>query len=240
MTSFPGTILIVDDESVILQILAQAFAAAGVPAQLASTGEEAEAALGTTAFGCLLVDKNLPGLDGIELMRRARLLQPHCATIVMTGYSSVDSAIEALRLGAVDYVEKPFPSLELVTGKVQLALRNAQTRFEREALIEELHRFQGELSSRDAELGHRGTEIEILNALVEGRVAQAVQDLKDRLQMLTQRLAENKGGGRAARLSAELILATARELERRPDSAPVRSEVSRIVRQLEDHLTMLR
>ncbi len=240
MAGFPGSVLVVDDESVILEILQQTFAAANLPARLVSTGEEGEEALKTAAFGCLLVDKNLPGFDGIDLMRRARLLQPHCAAIVMTGFASVESAIEALRLGAADYVEKPFPSLEIVVSKVQLALRNAQARFEREALVEELLQFQAELSSRDNTLGEQRTEIEILNALVEGRVAQAVQDLKDRLQMLSRQLAENKGGSRAMRLSAEMVLETARALELRADSAPVRGEVARIVRQLEDHLTVLR
>ncbi len=240
MAGFPSKVLVVDDESVILQILRQTFEAADLPAQFVSSGEEGEEVMQTTPFGCLLVDKNLRGLNGIDLMRRARLLQPHCAAIVMTGFASVESAIEALRLGAVDYVEKPFPSLEIVTSKVQQALRNAQARFEREALVEELLHFQAELSSRDDTLGEQLTEIEILNALVEGRVAQAVQDLKDRLQMISRQLAENKGGNRAARLSAEMVLDTARALERRQDSAPVRDEVARIVRQLEDHLTVLR
>src|SRR5205085_9369075 len=110
-------------------------------------------------FGCLLVDKNLPGADGIELLRRMRQLQPNCSCIVMTGYASLDSAVEALRLGAADYVQKPFPSLQLVVEKVQIALVNVRVRMERERFLHKIREFEGELKKREATIGDQRTEI---------------------------------------------------------------------------------
>src|SRR5713226_4083884 len=119
---FPSNVLVVDDESAILQLLTTALGAEKLPVRTVLTAEEAEQALAAEQFGCLLVDKNLPGKDGIELLRLTRKLQPYCACLMMTGYASIESAVEALRLGAADYLQKPFPSLQLVAKKVRIAL----------------------------------------------------------------------------------------------------------------------
>jgi len=79
---FPSKVLVVDDESVILQLLTTALNAEDLPVRTVLTAEQAEQALAAERFGCLLVDKNLPGMDGIELLRRTRKLQPHCACLV--------------------------------------------------------------------------------------------------------------------------------------------------------------
>src|SRR5713101_6157738 len=200
---FPSKVLVVDDESVILQLLTTALSAENLPLRTVLTAEEAERALAAEEFGCLLVDKNLPGMDGIELLRRTRKLQPHCACLMMTGYASIDSAVEALRLGAADYLQKPFPSLQLVAEKVRLALENARAQFE------------AELRMRDAAIARRRTEIEVFNDVLEARVAAANADLKRRCEMLSDQLARNIGTDRGARLSAEMVLPTATELESR-------------------------
>jgi DNA-binding response OmpR family regulator len=236
---FPSKVLVVDDEPVILQLLTTALSAENLPLRTALTAEEAEQALAAEEFGCLLVDKNLPGMDGIELLRRTRKLQPYCACLMMTGYASIESTVEALRLGAADYLQKPFPSLSLVAEKVRIAIENARTRFERERFLEKLREFEAELRIRDAAIARQRTEIEVFNDVLEARVAAANGDLKRRCAMLSDQLARNIGGDRAARLSAEMVLSTATELESRKESAPLRGELARIVRQLEDHLRLL-
>jgi DNA-binding NtrC family response regulator len=236
---FPSRVLVVDDESVILQLLTTALSAENLPLRTVLTAEQAEQALASEEFGCLLVDKNLPGMDGIELLRRTRQLQPHCACLLMTGYASIDSAVEGLRLGAADYLQKPFPSLQLVAEKVRLALDNARARFERERFLAKLRQFEAELRLRDAALARQRTEIEVFNDVLEARVAAANADLERRCEMLSDQLARNLGFDRGARLSAEMVLATATELQAREQAAPLRGELARIVRQLKDHLDLL-
>lgn len=237
---FPSGVLVVDDEPVILQLLVHALTDKGLQIKTAATAELGEEALAQQNFACLLVDKNLPGMDGLELMRRTRKLQPHCACVMMTGYSSVGSVVEALRLGAADYVEKPFPSLELVAEKVELAISNSRNRFERDQFLVRLRQFEAELKQRDAKIGEQRTEIEIFNDILEARVAAAVGDLQQRCDMLGRQLAANIGGERAAKLSAEMILSNTTTLEAKEEAAPVRGEIARLARQLEDHLTLLR
>ena len=237
---FPSKVLVVDDESAILQLLTSALSAEKLPVRTVLTAEEAEQALAAEQFGCLLVDKNLPGKDGIELLRLTRRLQPHCACLMMTGYASIESAVEALRLGAADFLQKPFPSLQLVAEKVRIALENARARFERERFLAKLREFEAELRMRDLAIARHRTEIEVFNDVFEARVADANADLKRRCQMLSEQLARDIGGDRAARLSAEMVLSTAADLESRKEAAPLRGELARIVRQLEDHLQLLR
>ena len=66
----PTGVLVVDDEPMILELLTRALSARRLPVKTAGSAEDGEQALGREAFGCLLVDKNLPGVDGIELLRR--------------------------------------------------------------------------------------------------------------------------------------------------------------------------
>src|ERR1700719_1272907 len=125
--AFPETVLVVDDEAVVLDVLGQLLKRRKYAFVAVSRGEEALKKLREQGFGCLLTDKNLPDVDGLTLIRAARKEQPHCACILMTGYSSTESAVEALRLGATDYLEKPFDDLELVAQKIEKALRTKQS-----------------------------------------------------------------------------------------------------------------
>src|SRR6267378_3609480 len=93
-------------------------------------------------IACVLADKNMPGMDGIEMLRRVREAQPHCAFIVMTGYASTESAIEALRLGAVDYLQKPFEDLDLVAHRIEDAIQQVRSDLERSAAMARLAAFQ--------------------------------------------------------------------------------------------------
>jgi hypothetical protein len=126
-----------------------------------------------------------------------------------------------------------------VAEKVRLAIENARARFERERFLEKLREFEAELRVRDVAIARQRTEIEVFNGVLEARVAAANADLKIRCEMLSDQLALNIGGDRAARLSAEMVLSTATDLEARKEAAPLRGEIARIVRQLEDHLELL-
>jgi len=151
----PDTVLLVDDEPIVLDVLTQALGKKDLTVTVATRVSEAAELLRTRAFGCMLVDKNLPDGDGISLIRLARELQPYCACIVMTGYPNVASIVEALRLGAVDYLEKPFPQLSIVQEKVRASLDRQKLVEEREVLhqrIRALQQQQPEAFKESAEL----------------------------------------------------------------------------------------
>src|SRR5213082_2214337 len=145
-----SSVLVIDDEPVVLDVFQRVLGEKGLSTRLARNAEEALAFIEREEFGCMLADKNLPGLDGIEIVRRVRQSQPYCACIVMTAYASTESAVEALRLGAVDYLEKPFDDLERIAGRIDDAVRAMKAEYERRAVVARLRLFQGELPSNDA------------------------------------------------------------------------------------------
>jgi DNA-binding NtrC family response regulator len=104
----PGSILIVDDEIRLGDALRRTLALEGYEAFYEPDAEEALRALRSQPFDVLLTDLVMPGIDGIELMRRAKLIRPSCEVVVMTAFATVDTAREALKRGAVDYLTKPF------------------------------------------------------------------------------------------------------------------------------------
>jgi FixJ family two-component response regulator len=240
---FPDAVLVVDDEPVVLEVASEALTMRGLEVTMATTAEEALELLGKKDFGCLLTDKNLPKMNGIELMREARRLQPHCACILMTGYSSTESAVEALRLGATDYLTKPFESLALLAEKVQRAIQNHRAQQERDRLLDYLREFQAELSHRDEQVSRQRTEIEMFNEILELRVEQATKDVRrERDELLAKMSAGGASREEAEIIGAEMALLLVRDIQlaNSPKSAPLRGELQRVVRQLETHVRTLR
>lgn len=158
-TVFPSTVLVVDDEDVILHVMKKLLEGRGLTVITSRSGEEAEALLKTQGFGCLLTDKNMPGTDGITLIRTTRKLQPYCACLVMTGYASTDSAVEALRLGAIDYLRKPFEDLDIVALKVEAAIKHQRALCERDLLIERVGKLQKSVQDNQIELENAKDEL---------------------------------------------------------------------------------
>ena len=135
-------ILVVDDEEGIREYLADALEDEGRTIVQAADGVEALGHLAKQSFGVMITDLRMPGaLDGIDLLRKARAESPEMEVIVLTAHGSVDSAVEAMKLGAFDYLQKPVGSpaeLRLLVGRALerrrlLALRD-QSRREREAI----------------------------------------------------------------------------------------------------------
>ena len=101
-------VLIVDDEQHVRQSLAAWFREDGYEVNTAAGGREALAELTRAGADILLVDIKMPGMDGLELLRRTKELAPDATVVVMTAYASVETAVQALKDGAYDYVVKPF------------------------------------------------------------------------------------------------------------------------------------
>ena len=117
-------VLVVDDEPFVRQSLVLAMADLGWVGFEAATTEEALAMVGRQRFDVLLVDKNLPGPSGLELVRRLRARGNPTPIVLMTGYGSTESALEALHLRVGAYVEKPFDDIFAVLETVGQVVRN--------------------------------------------------------------------------------------------------------------------
>ena len=108
-------ILVLDDESRMVDIVGMVLRREGYEVETRTRPADALAALETDPFDLLLTDLQMPEFDGVEVLRRAKALQPELPIILITAHASVPTAIEAMRAGAFDYVEKPFDNTELKT-----------------------------------------------------------------------------------------------------------------------------
>jgi CheY-like chemotaxis protein len=138
----PVRVLIVDDDQICREVLRDALDQLGVEMELAGDGVEGLEKLSAKPFDLLITDLNMPRMDGLGLLREARHRYPHILTIVITGYGSLESAVEAIRQGTYDYIQKPFRIDEIV-----LVTRNA---VERIIILREKNRILQELT-----LAHR-------------------------------------------------------------------------------------
>ncbi|HRC86135.1 MAG TPA: response regulator, partial [Thermoanaerobaculia bacterium] len=100
-------VLVVEDRASLARMLERALAREGHSVVVASTGEEGRAHLSEGGFALVLTDLRLPGISGLEVVRAARRSQPPVPVVVMTGYGTVETAVEAMKLGALDFLEKP-------------------------------------------------------------------------------------------------------------------------------------
>jgi DNA-binding NtrC family response regulator len=116
-------ILVAEDERNLREGIAEAFREAGHDVSQAQDGEEALEAIQTQIFDLVVTDYKMPGIDGLELIRRVRMVNDQTAVIMMTAYGTVEGAVEAMRLGAFDYIQKPF-NLEELELKAERALEH--------------------------------------------------------------------------------------------------------------------
>jgi DNA-binding NtrC family response regulator len=135
-----GIIHVIDDEPVIHDVLAQLLTSEGYEVEISGSGEEALEKFPSQSFDAILLDLLMPGMDGIEVLRRIKRIDPLAPVIIITAYGSVESAISAMKIGALDYVQKPFKHDDLL-----LAIEKA---VERKRLQDENLRLKGELRQR--------------------------------------------------------------------------------------------
>jgi DNA-binding NtrC family response regulator len=140
-----GRIIICDDEKEILRYLKKILHSHGYTVDTYTEGQtmldrlEADAAY---APDLLVQDINMPGISGIEILKKVREMRPDLPVVIMTAFGSIDSAVESIKLGAYDYITKPFP-IEKLLGVLDKAL-------EREILLKENRRLTEELISSAA------------------------------------------------------------------------------------------
>jgi len=122
-------ILIVEDEAVMRESLRDWLTESGYQVETVEEGEEALKTIAEQDFGIVILDLRLPGKDGIEVLRKAKAQKPQLKGIIITAYPSIESAVEAMKIGAVDYLPKPFDLNDLeklireTLGPVQVEIR---------------------------------------------------------------------------------------------------------------------
>jgi two-component system response regulator FixJ len=154
-----GVVHVVDDDPAVRDSLAFLFEEAGLEARIYEGPSALLEVREGLAAGCILTDVRMPDMTGLDLVRRLRAEGVNHPVVVMTGHADVPLAIEAMRLGVSDFIEKPFDDEQLL-GSIQAALRAgvalSQRETDRSAILE-----------RTASLS--GREAEVLAGLVAGK-----------------------------------------------------------------------
>ena len=134
-------LLVVDDEEIIRDFFAEAMKRRGVETTTSADGVEAAEQLEKTQFDAVVTDMRMPKMDGMELIRHIVGFHPTTPVIMLTAHGSVSGAVEAMRSGAFDYIEKPVTELDKLYMGIGRALQH------RELLLEN-QQLKGELSER--------------------------------------------------------------------------------------------
>lgn len=137
------TILVVDDEPAVRAFLRDLLVDDGARVTTARDGEEALAQIATREFDLVLVDLKMPGVGGTRVVERVRERWPDTAVIVLTGHGSLETAVEALRQGALDYLFKPSSTAQL-RESVQRALRERRRCVKQRRLLARLRQSRSE------------------------------------------------------------------------------------------------
>jgi len=161
-------VLVVDDEVVVLTVLRELLRRSGYRVTTAASAEEAIELMQKRSFDLVLTDKNLPGASGLEVLRVARGLDPPPAVVMITGYSSYDSAVTALDIGAQDYIEKPIRDVEALRFRIRRALSR-----------------RNEQLARTREAGKQEAQARIMVVEIEGSRRQLISEFLGRTYLVT-------------------------------------------------------
>jgi two-component system response regulator FixJ len=127
-----GKVYVVDDDEAMRDSLEFLLGSAEFDVTIFESAQHFLDAVSGVGFGCVLSDVRMPGIDGIELLKRLKASHSAFPVLIMTGHGDVPLAVEAMKLGAVDFVEKPFEDDRLI-GMIDAALRQAQSSARTEA-----------------------------------------------------------------------------------------------------------
>jgi len=161
-------VLIVEDETIMRESLRDWLKDGGYEVETAKEGEEALEKIGEKEFSVAILDLRLPGKDGLEVLREATMKDPKIKGIVITAYPSVETAVEAMKIGAVDYMVKPFAP-DALESRIQEILGPVQVEVKPETRREE------------AEVKKTATELSVAEeAAAEGAVAISEEEIPAR------------------------------------------------------------
>ncbi len=146
-----ANVLVVDDEGAIRYSVSKTLQRVGYNVSEAASGEEALDIMKKQHFDVVLTDIRMPGLTGVELLRRIKEVAPDAIVILMTGYASLGTAVEALRLGAHDYLIKPSSSQD-IRQSVARGVERSRNLKRRRALLDAIRSNVSELTRADVDV----------------------------------------------------------------------------------------
>ncbi|MCA1453769.1 response regulator transcription factor FixJ [Bradyrhizobium sp. BRP22] len=153
-----GNVYVIDDDDAMRDSLQFLLDSADFEVHLFDSAQAFLDTLGAVEFGCVVSDIRMPGIDGIELLKRIKESRVSFPVIIMTGHGDVPLAVEAMKLGAVDFMEKPFEDDRLI-AMIDVALRQAEAGARDEAATQDV-------AARIASLSPR--ERQVMDGLVAG------------------------------------------------------------------------
>jgi DNA-binding NtrC family response regulator len=193
--------LIVDDEKVARKLLRGVLETHGYTTiDEADSGQAALGALGLNEYHVVLLDKNMPGMSGIQVLQAGKKKYPDCEFIMITAYGSMDTAIQAMDLGAFSYVTKPFSDVKVIVRRVESALKNVSLRWENAILLERLRTTVSQLAILEQEMENNWKADGAQDVQQQERmdkIKSAVGRL-DRLGKMLERLRERAKGSAAS------------------------------------------
>lgn len=151
MTTGATTVFIVDDDDAVRDSLGLLMKSAGMHAETYESAESFLADFDPSRFGCLVLDIRMPGMSGIELQRELNQRGSALPIIFITAHGDIPMAVDAVREGAIDFVQKPFDDTELV-AKVQRALADSMERYEEEKERVDIRHREASLTAREREV----------------------------------------------------------------------------------------
>lgn len=164
MTTNEPVVHIIDDDASVRESLAFLLDCSEIPAQTYASAEEFLSAVSAVARGCIITDVRMPEMNGLDLVERLKSLGVTAPVIVITGHADVPMAIEALRSGVADFIEKPFSDEAILTAvRAALARQQARGAIESE---------RGAIETRLASLS--GREREVMEGLIEGKANKVI------------------------------------------------------------------
>jgi two-component system, LuxR family, response regulator FixJ len=146
-----GKVYVIDDDAAMRDSLDFLLAAADFEVSLFETALDFLDTLSTLDFGCVVSDVRMPDIDGIELLKRLKAGGSLFPVVIMTGHGDVPLAVEAMKLGAMDFLEKPFEDDRMI-GMIEAALRRAEPRVKNEAATREIQSRIASLSPRERQV----------------------------------------------------------------------------------------
>jgi len=146
-----GKVYVIDDDEAMRDSLSFLLESAGFDVTLFESALKFLDALPELAFGCVVSDVRMPGLDGIELLKRMKTRTGALPIIIMTGHGDIPLAVEAMKLGAIDFLEKPFEDDRLIT-MIEMAVQQAAPAAKNQALTQEIVARVATLSPRERQV----------------------------------------------------------------------------------------